>query len=108
ADFTFRVGNDSDPASWPDAPAPTAVTVRDAGGAGGTDRVTITFPDNSVRNTWLEVTMLADTHTGLAVPAVFYFGNLVGETGDALTPLRVSSADLGGVKRALNSAAGID
>jgi len=52
--------------------------------------------------------MLANAHTGLAAPVVLYFGNLVGETGDALSPLRLSAADLGGVKAALNSAAGID
>ena len=51
--------------------------------------------------------MLANARTGLAAPVVLYFGNLVGETGDALSPLRVSAADLGGVKAALNSAAGI-
>jgi hypothetical protein len=108
ADFTFRVGNDSDTSGWAAAPPPSAVAVRDAAGAGGTDRVSITFPDNAIRNTWLEVTMLADAHTGLAAPVTFYFGSLVGETGDALSPLRVSSADLGGMKSKLNSVAGIE
>ena len=37
---------------------------------------------------------------------MFYFGNLVGETGDSLTPTKVSSADLADVKRVLNTNAG--
>ena len=34
---------------------------------------------------------------------VFYFGNLIGETGDAPTPARVSAADLGSVRSHLNA-----
>ena len=108
ADFIFRVGNDNDPGSWPAAPDPTAVVVREGAGGVGTDRVTIVFADNAVRNTWLQLTILADAHTGFAVPEVFYFGNLVGETGDAGSPLRVGSLDLAGVRRRLNTTALID
>ena len=49
--------------------------------------------------------MKATPRTGLAAPDVFYFGNLVGETGDASTPLRVSALDLATVKRELNTTA---
>ena len=48
-----------------------------------------------MRNTWLRVSLLANDHTGLAAPDVFYFGNLVGDTGDAAgaTMATVSAAD---------------
>ena len=39
---------------------------------------------------------------------MFSFGNLVGETGDAPTPTRVTAADLASVKRVLNAAAGVE
>ena len=84
------------------------MVVREGAGGVGTDRVTIVFADNAVRYTWLQLTILADAHTGFALPEVFYFGNLVGETGDAGSPLRVGSLDLAGVRRRLNTTALID
>ena len=81
-DFTFRAGNTPDPSIWTDAPVPTAVVVRSGAGAGGSDRVSVTFADGAVRNAWLQVTLAATLDTRLAAPDVFYFGNLVGETGD--------------------------
>jgi hypothetical protein len=58
---------------------------------------------------WLEVTLRANDHTGLARDDVFYFGNLVGETGDAASPstLAVSALDLSAVRRALNASSPI-
>jgi ELWxxDGT repeat protein len=80
-DFAVRIGNSADPAAWkPLATRPT-VTVRRGAGAGGSDRVTLTWPDETIRNTWAQVTVLATPATGLAAPDVFYFGNLVGDTG---------------------------
>jgi hypothetical protein len=61
---------------------PASLSVRRGAGIGGSDRVTVTFPDGSVRNGWLQVTVLANQDTGLSAPDVFYFGNMVGETGD--------------------------
>jgi hypothetical protein len=108
ADFTFRVGKTANTGSWTAAPAPTGVTVRRGAGQGGTDRVTVTFADGAIKNTWLQVTVKADAATGLAAPDVFYFGNLIGDTGStggaaAATNLAVNAIDLGAVKRALNS-----
>jgi hypothetical protein len=77
-------------------------------GVNGSDRVTLTWPDGSIRNQWLRVTTKANDHTGLLAPHVFYFGSLVGETGDAATSLRVSALDLAGVKRVLNTSAASD
>ena len=42
-------------------------------------------------------------NTGLASPDVFYFGNLVGETGDSTTIARVDALDILGVKRNLST-----
>ena len=99
ADFSFKVGNDLNPASWVDAPTPS-VTRRAGAGAGGSDRVTLLWPDGAVRNTWLSVTVKANERTGLAEPDVFYFGNLIGETGSGAAA-RVDGWDVLGVRRNL-------
>jgi hypothetical protein len=80
ADFQFKVGNGG---SWTTAPAPSSVLVRQGKGAGGSDRVTITWDDNVIQNQWLQVTVLADANTGLLTPYVFYFGNAIGESGNS-------------------------
>jgi alpha-L-arabinofuranosidase len=82
ADFQFYVGNDNNPGLWISAPAPISVTVNIGGGTGGSDRVTIIWADNVIQNQWLQVTVLADTNTGLSSADVFYFGNAIGESGD--------------------------
>ena len=83
SDFNFIVGNSSDVDSWVAAPTPSDLAVRSGAGAGGSDRVTITWNDDAIEDQWLQVTAL--TTLGLAKPIVFYFGNLVGDvTGDGL------------------------
>ena len=79
ADFQFKVGNGG---AWTTVPAPSDILVRQGKGAGGSDRVTITWDDNVIQNQWLQVTVLADANTGLAANDVFYFGNAMGESGD--------------------------
>ena len=91
ADFDLFVGNGS---TWTAAPAPTSVTVRRGAGTGGSDRVTLTFADNAIRNTWLRVSAKPNARTGLTSSDVFYFGSLPGETGDAARGLAVTSIDL--------------
>src|SRR5215217_1542271 len=59
ADFEFRVGNDNNPGAWPLSSAAATVTVRPGAGADGSDRVTVTFPDGAIKNTWLQVTVKA-------------------------------------------------
>jgi hypothetical protein len=83
ADFSFVVGNDATPSSWTTNPTPLEVTVREGEGVNDSDRVTIIFADQSITNQWLQVTLLANANTGLAVDDVFYFGNAVGETGNS-------------------------
>jgi ELWxxDGT repeat protein len=65
------------------------------GGVSGSTRVRITFPDNTVQNTWLRVTMLANADTALQTNDVFYFGNVIGELdfGNTATRLRVNGQD---------------
>src|SRR5437764_3976438 len=82
ADFSFKAGNDNDPAHWSDAPLPTEVLVRRGAGAAGSDRIEIVWPDGAIQKQWLQVTVKADANTGLASPDIFYFGNAVGEAGN--------------------------
>src|SRR5439155_25344596 len=82
ADVSFKLGNGGDVSAWADAPEPTSLIVRRGAGAGGSDRVMLTFADNAIRNTWLQVTVLANPRTGLRTPDAVYFGNLVGDAGE--------------------------
>ena len=91
------------------------VHVRRGAGVNNSDRVTLTWPDynpaagsplaQAVANGWVEVTVKANGNTGLASADVFSLGNLIGDSGDSPTNLRVNALDLGAVKRALNSSA---
>jgi DNA-binding beta-propeller fold protein YncE len=81
-DFELAVGTGANPTTWSLAPAPARVTVRQGAGMNGSDRVTLTWTDGALRNTWLKVTVRPTTATALYQPDVFYFGSLVGETGD--------------------------
>jgi len=91
ADFVFRMGNDESPDAWPTAPDPSSITVRHGEGAIGSDRVTILWPNYNTANPdpttqavakqWLQVTVLDTSNTGLTEPDVFYFGNVVGDSG---------------------------
>jgi hypothetical protein len=92
-DFVFRTGTSADPGTWKAAPQPT-VTVRRGSGAVGSDRVTFTWPENQLKNRWLQVTVKANADTGLAEPDVFYFGNLAGDTGDSGTVATVTGTDV--------------
>jgi hypothetical protein len=93
ADFAVRVGNDNSPTSWAAGPPPSSVTVRPGAGIGGSDRVTLIWPDGAISKTWLQVTVLATARTGLLSPDVFYFGNAIGEVGNTTVNAIVSAAD---------------
>ena len=85
-DFTFRVGNNNSPSTWAAGPAPISVVVLNGAGANGSDRVELIWSDGAIEDEWLEVTMAANADTGLALPDTFFFGNLIGDTGDGDTP----------------------
>ena len=70
---------------WDRAPSPSSVTVRRGTGAGGSDRVTLIWPDDTFRNIWVRVLVAANERTGLHLAHTVYFGNLVGEA-DASVP----------------------
>jgi beta-glucanase (GH16 family)/regulation of enolase protein 1 (concanavalin A-like superfamily) len=93
ADFTFKVGRSPDPSTWLAAPSP-AMMGRSA--PDGSDRVELIWPDGAIADEWLQITVKANTNTGLPAPDVFYFGNLIGDTAnDAAGPAAiVSAADL--------------
>ncbi|MEX0938203.1 MAG: alkaline phosphatase family protein [Pirellulales bacterium] len=78
-DFTFTVGNSNDTSTWSAAPDPVEITVRPGEGVLGSDRITLIWADEAIRNEWLSITVEATDQTGLTTPDVFYFGNAVGE-----------------------------
>src|SRR5205807_7163628 len=57
------------------------------------DRVEIVWANGSIKNEWLQVTMKADANSGLAIPDVFYFGNVVAESGNTSADAVVDAAD---------------
>jgi hypothetical protein len=104
ADFSFKVPDPANPFAWLDAPAPAGFAVRPIEPSDPTRRrVTFTWPDNRLRNTWLQVSVLANAATRRIAPDIFYVGNLVGETV-VVTPTRVTAADLSATRAAISRA----
>jgi hypothetical protein len=89
--------------TWIQAPAPASVTVRPHAGADASDRVTVTWSDGAIRDTWLRVSVLADAKTGLSQPDVFYFGNAVGETGNSPLDAGVNALDFAAARASQGS-----
>ena len=81
ADFLFKAGTTASPSGWAAAPVPSAVLARPGAGASGSTRVEIAWSDGAITNEWLQVTVLANTDTGLITNSVFYFGSAIGATG---------------------------
>jgi FG-GAP repeat/RTX calcium-binding nonapeptide repeat (4 copies)/Dockerin type I domain len=77
-----------------------AVSILKGSGGGGSARVRITFPDNTVENTWLRIVVLANAQTGLSTNDVFYFGNVIGDVdvGNTTTRIRVNALDTSAVR----------
>ena len=57
--------------------------------------------NRTTQSQWLQVTVNATPNTGLASPDVFYFGNMMGETGNNPLAAAVTIADFG-LTRSLN------
>jgi hypothetical protein len=104
SDFSFKVGASTDPSTWATAPAPTSITVRSGAGTGGSDRITLLWGDNAIQNTWLQITVNATANTGLASADVFYFGNVIGESGNSSSTALVTIADVNMAKALQGSA----
>lgn len=92
-DFLFRSGNHPDLSTWMPAPVPESISVRPGAGVGGSDRITLIWGADAVRNAWLEIRVLNTPATGLGEVESFYFGNAVGDTGDRPTDAVVDPAD---------------
>ncbi len=97
-DFRFRTGNGNDLALWTEPQDPPEVTVRRGAGVGGSDRLTLIWPDNTIQKQWLQVTVRTTFDTGLAEAEVFYFGNAVGESGNSTTDAKVNAFDILGAR----------
>ncbi len=80
-DFSFKVGTNNAPSAWATAPTPSTVSVRNGAGTSGSDRVELTWSDGSIKQEWLEVTVLADANTGLASPYTFFYGSAIANSG---------------------------
>jgi hypothetical protein len=110
SDFSFAVGTSSTPSSWAAAPAPTSMTVLPGGGVNDSERVEFVWANNAIQNEWLQVTVDADSDTGLSNPDVFYYANMMGATGATTltnqngTYLRVGPADVTGTELAVGPA----
>jgi hypothetical protein len=91
-DFQFATGDVNDTTTW--TPLTVLPTVTMLTPSGGVTPVDLTWPDHTIENTWLQVTVLADADTGLAANDVFYFGNLVGKVPDTSSPEQVTAIDL--------------
>ena len=102
ADFQFRVGNGL---NWSPAPPPDNLMVRFGSGIGGADRITLTWPDGAIRDTWLRVRLKAGEGTGLKSDHTFYFGNAVAESGNSPTDATVNSIDRFAARRNRTAAA---
>jgi len=94
-DFGFLVGNSSDLTKWTALTVqPTITAEPGAEGAGFIDRLVLTWPDNTITNEWLQVTILSDTNTNLPGNDTFYFGNAPGETGNSSADAAVNVFDV--------------
>ncbi len=97
-DFFFRIGNSESPGTWTPAPAPSGFQVRIGDGENESDRVTITWEDGAIKNTWLMVALLATVDLGSSFSQqtssdVFYVGSAVGDTGNSSLNLQVDGYD---------------
>ena len=67
--------------AWTTAPTPANISVRLGAGTSGSDRLEITWANAKLTNTWLEVDVKANAHTGLTADDVFYFASVIGNSG---------------------------
>lgn len=111
SDFQFQMSPEGafdellhPPSGWQSAPSPLSLTVSN----GFPRRVVIQWPEKSIANRWLRVTIEANANSGLDSPAVYYLGHLLGETTGAMNgQFSVNyAADLMPIRAALGSNVG--
>ena len=99
SDIGLRFGNSDDVATYETLDSSSTIinlTTVVGVGVNGSDRVFIEFTDGAITNGWLQVTVLANNNTGLTDDDVFYFGNVIGESGNDPTDAIVNLADVSG------------
>ena len=97
SDFQLKFGNADDVDSWTTLDSSSAITnLTTVAGAGvnGSDRVFIEFADGAFTNGWLQLTVLGNSATGLTSDEAFYFGNVIGESGNDANNAIVNLADV--------------
>jgi hypothetical protein len=97
-DFEFSMSGTGGAEPWVAPPQPVSISRRAGAGVDGSDRLTLVWPDGSIVNRWLRVTVKAREDNDFAADDVFHFGNLVGETGDDPTDAIVTAADVLGTR----------
>jgi len=86
------------PADWQVAPNPSSVLTV----VGSPSQVVALWPEGSIMNRWLRITLLANANTGLLAPEVYYIGHLLGETTGAVDSLfTVSFVDISEIRSAV-------
>jgi hypothetical protein len=92
SDFEFRTGRSNNPSNWSLLTTLPSIHVRAV--SSEVERVTLIWPDSTIRNTWLQVRLKSTASSGLASDDVFYFGNIIGETGDTPGSTVVNALDV--------------
>lgn len=96
---------DHPPSAWDEGPAPSAINVTH----GQTSHIVIQWPDYSIMNRWLRLTMKANQITGLSEPVVLYLGHLLGEvTGEPQDNFSVTFSDITPIRAAIGQSANAD
>jgi hypothetical protein len=106
-DFVFEMSVPDAAGAWAAAPSPAPITRRAGAGAGGSDRITLVWPDGAIVDRWLRVTLRASSASGLQADDIFQFGNLIGETGDDPAAAVVSPGDFLRVRSRRSASVGV-
>jgi len=100
SNFQFATWNAISPDGFVALAAVPTITVLPNQGSSGSTRVKVQFEANTIRNTWLRVSVVANNNTWLRSGDVFYFGSAVGDmdVGNTATEVRVNAIDTGFVR----------
>ncbi len=98
SDFLFRIAPSGasgvvNPSTWGFAPAPTAIAVS-AGTSTTAARIRLEWADNAIKNTWLQIIVLANANTGLVNREVYYLGHALGDVDYVGPTFRVATNDV--------------
>ncbi len=98
ADFVFRIGNSNDVDAWETLTTAPTIQVRPGEGIDGSSRISLIWPEDTIKNQWLQVTVRSDGPNAIVDTAdVHYWGNQIAEVGNSATSTAVNAVDFGGV-----------